>query len=70
MSSCDAPLKPKIDNEVTFELQIDYGDLKKIISQAPINLSWSEITLDNFKEIKIKRFNEYRDINSYPVDYT
>ena len=70
MSSCDAPLKPKIDNEVTFELQIDYGDLKKIISQAPINLSWSEITLDNFKEIKIKRFNEYRDINSYPVDST
>ncbi len=70
ISSCDQPLKPKVDNEVKFDLQVDFGDLKRITSKAPINLSWSEITLDNFKEIKIKRFNVYRDINSYPVDST
>jgi hypothetical protein len=69
--NCEPPLKPKkIDEDINFELIVDYGDLTRIIDKAVINLTWSEITIDNFKEIKIIRYNDFRDPGSYPFGTT
>jgi hypothetical protein len=69
--NCEQPLKPKkIDEDVEFELTIDYGDLTRMIDKAVINLTWSEITIDNFKEIRIIRYNDFRSPGSYPFGTT
>jgi hypothetical protein len=69
--NCEPPLKPKkIDEDINFELIVDYGDLTRIIDKAVINLAWSEVTIDKFKEIKIIRYNDFRNPNSYPVGTT
>lgn len=47
-------------------LSISY-DNERITDLLPIPLNWDEITLENFKEIKIERFNEHRDSLTYPM---
>ena len=47
-------------------LSIAYNN-ERIANILPIPLSWDEITLEYFKEIKIERFNEHRDSLTYPV---
>lgn len=48
------------------KLSITY-DNERIADLLTIPLNWDEITLENFKEIKIERFNEHRDSLTYPV---
>jgi len=57
------------DSDDLFELSIEYNN-ERITDALAIPLSWSEITIDNFKEIKIKRFNKHRDPDSYRVGET
>jgi len=47
-------------------LSIAYNN-ERIANILLIPLSWDEITLEYFKEIKIERFNEHRDSLTYPV---
>jgi hypothetical protein len=69
--NCEPPLKPKkIDEDINFELIVEYGDLTRIIDKAVIDLTWSEVTIDNFKEIKIIRYNDFRSPNSYSTGTT
>ena len=48
------------------KLSISY-DNKRITDLLLIPLSWDEITFENFKDIKIERYNEHRDSLTYPV---
>ena len=52
-----------------FKLSITYNN-ERITDALAIPLSWSEITIDNFKEIKISRFNDHRDSLTYLVGET
>ena len=63
----NSPTKTK--NDDLFELSILYNN-ERITDALTIPLSWSEITIDNFKEIKITRLNEHRDPDSYLVGTT
>ncbi len=63
----DSPTKTK--NNDLFELSITYNN-ERITDALTIPLSWDEITIDNFKKIKITRLNEHRDPDSYPVGTT
>ena len=63
----DSPTKTK--NDDLFELSITYNN-ERITDALTIPLSWDEITIDNFKEIKITRLNEHRDPDSYIVGTT
>ena len=60
----DSPTNTEPDD--LFKLSITYNN-ERITDGLSIPLSWSEITIDNFKEIKITRFNEHRDPGSYVV---
>lgn len=57
------------DPDDLFKLSIAYNN-ERITDELSIQLSWSEITIDNFKEIKITRLNEHRDPSSYVVGET
>jgi len=59
----------KTTPEDLFVLSIAYNN-EKITDALTIQLSWSEITIDNFKEIRITRLNEHRDPDSYLVGET
>ncbi len=65
--ACNSPLDTTPTNsDDVLQLKADYNKNKRIIDTLIVKLSWSEITLENFKEIKITRFNEHRDPESYP----
>ncbi len=49
------------------QLDTEYNANQRIIDTLSVKLKWNDITLDNFKEIKIARFNEHRDTLTYPV---
>lgn len=49
------------------KLGTEYNVNQRIIDTLSVKLKWNDITLDNFKEIKIARFNEHRDSLTYLV---
>lgn len=58
----DSPTKPSHND--LLELSINYNN-ERITNSILISLNWSEITIEDFKEIKITRLNEHRDPDSY-----
>ncbi len=69
--ACKSPLDTTPTNsENILQLKADYNQNKRILDTLIVKLSWSEITFENFKEIKITRFNEHRDPGSYPAGTT
>ena len=63
----DSPTETKPED--LFKLSITYNN-ERITDFLAIPLNWDEITLENFKEIKITRLNEHRDPGSYFVGET
>ncbi len=63
----DSPTNTELDD--LFKLSITYNN-ERITDVLSIPLSWDEITIENFKKIKITRFNEHRDPESYLVGET
>ena len=49
------------------KLDTEFNVNQRIIDTLSVQLKWNDITLDNFKEIKIARFNEHRDSLTYLV---
>jgi hypothetical protein len=67
--ACKSPLDTTPTNsEDVLQLEAKYNQNKRIIDTLIVKLNWSEITLENFKEIKLTRFNEHRDPESYPEE--
>lgn len=67
--ACKSPLETTPTNsENILQLEAKYNNNKRIIDTLIVKLNWSEITLENFKEIKLTRFNEHRDPESYPEE--
>ena len=51
--ACKSPLDTiPTNSEDVFQLKADYNENKRMIDTLKVKLSWSEITLENFKEIK------------------
>ena len=69
--TCFGPTKSKITEEgvPSFELFIEFDSSQRIIDNAIVHLSWSDIPIDYYKETKILRYNKMRDPDSYGVDY-
>jgi len=69
--SCKFPLDttPTNSGEI-LQLEAKYNKNKRMLDTLIVKLSWSEITLENFKEIKLTRFNEHRDPKSYTEEIT
>ncbi len=68
--NCNFPFDNKPTNNNIFELIADYDLNQRIVDTLTVRLSWSDITIENFKEIKITRLNEHRDPDSYTVGTT
>jgi len=49
------------------QLETEYDPNQRIVDTLSVKLNWNEITLEDFKEIKIARFNEHRDSLTYFV---
>lgn len=65
-TACNSPLDTTPTNsDDVLQLKADYNKNKRMIDTLIVKLSWSEITLENFKEIKITRLNEHRAPESY-----
>lgn len=67
---CKFPFDTNVSSENLFTLTAEFDNDQRIIDTLTVNLSWDEITIENFKEIKITRLNEHRDHESYPVGLT
>lgn len=52
--SCDAPFNTKTDDEKVFELTIGHN-IDRVMPTATVGLSWSEITVDDFRSFRIER---------------
>lgn len=65
---CENPfdITPTNKNEY-LQLKTEYDPNQRIIDTLSIKLKWNNITIENFKEIKIARFNEHRDSLTYLV---
>lgn len=65
---CDNPfdIRPT-ENSDYIQLDTDYNVNQRIIDTLSVKLKWQNITLENFKDIKIARFNEHRDTLTYPI---
>lgn len=69
--SCKSPINTDTtDPDSVLELQASYDNTKRIVDTLSVALNWSEITLENFKQIKIWRQNttdnsteEYEEVN-------
>jgi len=65
--SCDVfDIKTITNPQDLSKLSITYNN-ERITDTLPLPLSWGEVTIENFKEINIERFNEFRDSLTYPV---
>jgi len=53
-TSCELPFLTKADDDQEYELSHNY-DERPIVYPTEILLSWSELTIDNFKEFAIER---------------
>lgn len=67
---CKFPFDTNASSDNLFTLTAEFDNNQRIIDTLTVNLSWDEITIENFKEIKITRLNEHRDHESYPVGLT
>ena len=67
---CKSVLETEPTNEDLFTLTVEFDSNRRIVDTLPVNLSWSDITIDNFKEIKLTRINNHRDPLSYPSGKT
>lgn len=65
--NCEFPFDTKPTNNNVFELIADYDQNQRVVDTLTVRLSWSDITIEKFKAIKIARFNEHRDTMTYPV---
>ncbi len=65
MWCCKFPFDINASSDDLFKLSLSYNN-ERITDALTIPLSWDEITIENFKEIKITRLNEHRDPDSYP----
>ena len=65
---CENPfyITPTNKNDY-LQLETEYDPNQRIIDTLSVKLTWDDITIDNFKEINIARFNEHRDTMTYPV---
>ena len=64
--ACDPfNLSPTTDNKNHLELITEYDIDHKLIDTLSVKLLWSDITIDNFKEIEIHRYNYHRELDSY-----
>lgn len=63
---CENPFEITPSGKTDYiQLDTEYNTNQRIIDTLSVKLKWNDITLDNFKEIKITRFNEHRHIMSY-----
>ena len=67
---CKFPFDTNSSSSDLFTLTAEFDANRRIVDTLTIKLNWDEITIDNFKEIKITRFNERRDPESYPIGAT
>jgi len=67
---CKSPFDTDATSDSVFTVTAEFDKTHRIVDSLTVNLSWSEITLENFKEIKITRLNNNRDPNSYPTGVT
>ena len=67
---CKSPFDTDTSSDNLFTLIAEFDDNQRIIDILTVNLSWDEITIENFKEIKITRLNENRGRESYPNGLT
>ena len=65
--ACDPFNLSPTDNKNHLELNTEYDIGHKLIDTLSIKLLWSDITIDNFKEIEITRYNFHREYDSYPI---
>jgi hypothetical protein len=65
---CEYPFDttPTNKNEI-LQLETKYDPNQRIIDTLSVKLEWTDFIIENFKEINILRFNEHRDILTYPV---
>lgn len=70
MWCCKFPFNTNTSSDNLFALTADFDNNQRIIDTLTVKLSWDEITLENFKEIKITRLNKHRDHESYPAGLT
>jgi hypothetical protein len=70
MWCCKFPFDINASSDNLFNLTAEFDNNQRIIDTLTVKLSWDEITIDNFKEIKITRLNEHRDPDSYIVGTT
>lgn len=69
--NCSNSLKPgNSDIDISFEISASYDSNKRITDTLHIHLNWSNITIQNYRETVIKRYNHHREPNSYPIDET
>jgi hypothetical protein len=67
---CKSPFDTDTSSENLFALIAEFDQNQKIIDTLTVKLSWDEITIENFKAIKITRLNENREPSSYPPGAT
>ena len=68
--SCKSPFDTNSSSGDLFTLTTNFNANRRIVDTLTVKLNWDEITLDNFKNIKITRLNENRDPESYPIGAT
>jgi hypothetical protein len=68
--SCIKPTESEISDDgiPNFELDIEFDSTQRIINEAIVYLSWSDIPVDHYEETKILRYNKMRDPDSYAVN--
>ena len=67
---CKSSFDTDTSSDNLFTLIAEFDDNQRIIDTLIVKLSWDEITIENFKEIKITRLNKNRDSESYPIGLT
>ena len=64
---CKSPFDTDTSSDNLFTVTAEFDQNKRITDTLMVKLSWDEITIENFKEIKISRFNEHRDFLTFLV---
>ena len=67
---CKLPFDTDRSSDNLFTLTADFDQNQRIVNTLTVKLTWDEITVEYFKFIKITRFNENREIDSYPIGAT
>ena len=67
---CKSPFNTDTSSDDLFTLTAAFDQDKRIVDTLTVKLSWDEITIENFKLIKITRLNESREPDSYPIGTT